>query len=212
MKKDLVGPVEEFETIKDELPIKTYSLGILYPQGVSEYRNEDPEMIEDKNDDNAEDDESVKLENTDRQSSMGISCNIKNNVKNIRINVDYAIYSNEGKQIWTRIPKKWQQEAEIKSGSIIKIDEGLEVRIITYKVFSDNTKTATISLINTNTAEKEEELSSICTKSFLQVRMEISSIDESNIFIEKQIQLNSIDDYEMENLNLLYRNRTNLAI
>ncbi len=212
LKKDLVGPVEEFETIKDELPIKTYSLGILYPQGVSEYRNEDPEMIEDKNDDNAEDDESVKLENTDRQSSMGISCNIKNNVKNIRINVDYAIYSNEGKQIWTRIPKKWQQEAEIKSGSRIKIDEGLEVRIITYKVFSDNTKTATISLINTNTAEKEEELSSICTKSFLQVRMEISSIEESNIFIEKQIQLNSIDDYEMENLNLLYRNRTNLAI
>lgn len=212
LKKDLVGPVEEAETIKDELPIKTYSLGILYPQGVSEYRNEAPEMIEDKNDDNAEDDDSVKLENTDRQSSIGISCNIKNNVKNIRINVDYAIYSNEGKQIWTRIPKKWQQEVEIKSGSRIKIDEGLEVIIITYKVFSDNTKTATISLINTNTAEKEEELSSICTKSFLQVRMEISSIDQSNIFIEKQIQLNSIDDYEMENLNLLYRNRTNLAI
>ena len=43
--------------------------------------------------------------------------------------------------MWTRIPKKWQQEIEIKSGSRIKIDEGLEMRIITYKVFSDNTKT-----------------------------------------------------------------------
>ena len=212
LKMDLVGPVEEFETIKDELPIKTYSLGILYPQGVSEYRAEDPEMIEDKYDDNAEDDESVKLENTDRQSSIGISCNIKNDVKNIKINVDYAIYFNEGKQMWTRIPKKWQQEVEVKSGNKIKIDEGLELRITTYKVFTDNTKTATISLINTNTAEKEEELSSICTKSFLQVRLEISSIDKSDIFIEKQIKLNSNDDYEMENLNLLYRNRTNLAI
>lgn len=77
LKKDLVGPVEEFETIKDELPIKTYSLGILFPQGVSEYREENPEVIEDKLDDDVEDDESVKLENTDRQSSIGISCNIK---------------------------------------------------------------------------------------------------------------------------------------
>ena len=42
--------------------------------------------------------------------------------------------------------------------------------------------------------------------------MEIESIDETNIFIDKQIKLNVIDDYEMESLNLLYRNRTNLAI
>lgn len=212
LKKELVGPVEEYETMKEELPIKTYSLGILYPQGVSEYRNENPELLEDKDDDNAEEDESVKLEMTDRQSLIGISCNIKNNIKKLRIKIAYAQYVREEKQIWRRFPKKWQKEVEIKSGSKIEVDDGLEIRITTYKVFTDNTKTATISLINTNVAKKDEELSSICSKSFLQVRMEISSVDESNIFIEKQIKLNAVDDYELENLNLLYRNKTNLAI
>lgn len=212
LKKELVGPIDEYEEIKEELPIKTYSLGILYPQGVSEYRNDDPEIIEDKDDDNAEEDENINLEITDRQASIGISCNIKNNINSIRIRVEYAQYINEGKQTWRRIPKIWQQEVEIKNGKRIKVAEGLEVRITTYKVFTDNTKTATISLINTNIAEKEEELSSICSKSFLQVKMELCSTDDSDIFIEKQIKLNAIDDYELENLNLLYRNRTNLAI
>lgn len=212
LKKELVGPVEEYETIQEELPIKTYSLGILYPQGVSKYRNDNPELLENKDDDNAEEDESVKLENTDRQSLIGISCNIKNNTDKLKIKITYAQYFCEEKQMWKRFPKEWQKEVEIKNGNKIEIDNGLEVRITTYKVFTDNTKTATISLINTNIAEKEESLSSICNKSFLQVRMEISSVDESNIFIEKQIKINTLDDYELENLKLLYRNQTNIAI
>jgi len=212
LKKELVGPVEEYETIQEELPIKTYSLGILYPQGVSEYRNENPELLEDKDDDNAEENESVKLENTDRQASIGISCNIKNKINKLKIKITYAQYVCEEKKTWRRFPKEWQKEVEIKSGSKIEVDKGLEVRINTYKVFTDNTTTATISLINTNIAKKEEELSSICSKSFLQVKMEISSVDATDIFIEKQIKLNTLDDYELENLNLLYRNKTNLAI
>lgn len=212
LKKELVGPVEEYETIQEELPIKTYSLGILYPQGVSEYRNENPELLEDKDDDNAEENESVKLENTDRQALIGISCNIKNKINKLKIKITYAQYVCEEKKTWRRFPKEWQKEVEIKSGNKIEVDKGLEVRINTYKVFTDNTKTATVSLINTNIAEKEEELSSICSKSFLQVKMEISSVDDSDIFIEKQIKLNTLDDYELENLNLLYRNKTNLAI
>ena len=48
----------------------------------------------------------------------------------------------------------------------------------------------------------------------------ITQIDEdkrkliinSDIFIEKQIKINKIEDKELENLNLLYRNNTNLAI
>lgn len=212
LKKELVGPVEEYETIQEELPIKTYSLGILYPQGVSEYRNENPELLEDKDDDNAEENESVKLENTDRQASIGISCNIKNKINKLKIKITYAQYVCEEKKTWRRFPKEWQKEVEIKSRSKIEVDKGLEVRINTYKVFTDNTTTATISLINTNIAKKEEELSSICSKSFLQVKMEISSVDATDIFIEKQIKLNTLDDYELENLNLLYRNKTNLAI
>lgn len=212
LKKELVGPVEEYETIQEELPIKTYSLGILYPQGVSEYRNENPELLEDKDDDNAEENESVKLENTDRQASIGISCNIKNKINKLKIKITYAQYVCEEKKTWRRFPKEWQKEVDIKSGSKIEVDKGLEVRINTYKVFTDNTTTATISLINTNIAKKEEELSSICIKSFLQVKMEISSVDATAIFIEKQIKLNTLDDYELENLNLLYRNKTNLAI
>ena len=212
LKKELVGPVEEYETIQEELPIKTYSLGILYPQGVSEYRNENPELLEDKDDDNAEENESVKLENTDRQASIGISCNIKNKINKLKIKITYAQYVCEEKKTWRRFPKEWQKEVDIKSGSKIEVDKGLEVRINTYKVFTDNTTTATISLINTNIAKKEEELSSICIKSFLQVKMEISSVDATAIFIAKQIKLNTLDDYELENLNLLYRNKTNLAI
>lgn len=212
LKKELVGPVEEYETIQEELPIKTYSLGILYPQGVSEYRNENPELLEDKDDDNAEEDEGVKLENTDRQALIGISCNVKNNINKLMIKVKYAKYIKEEKQTWRRLPREWQKEVELKNKNKIEVDEGLEVRITTYKVFTDNTQTVAISLINTNIAENGEELSSICSKSFLQVKMEISSIDKSNIFIEKQIKLNAGDNYELENLNLLYRNKTNLAI
>lgn len=110
LKKELVGPVEEYETIQEELPIKTYSLGILYPQGVSEYRNENPELLEDKDDDNAEENESVKLENTDRQALIGISCNIKNKINKLKIKITYAQYVCEEKKTWRRFPKEWQKE------------------------------------------------------------------------------------------------------
>lgn len=212
LRKDLIGPVEENEMIKGELPISTYSLGILYPQGVSEYNHEEPELIGNKVDENTEEDENVKPENTDRQSLIGIACNIKNNVKKIMIKINYAQYQNEEKQIWRRIPKEWNAEVEISNKSLIQIDEGLEIRIMTYKVFTDDTKTVVISLINTNQAEKSEDLRNICTKSFLQAKMEISSIDGTNVFIEKKIKMNVSDDYELQNLNLLYRNRANIAI
>ena len=212
LKKDLIGPVEPEEVIKGELPIKTYSLGILYPQGISEYRDEDPEKLEEKDDNNAEDDESVKLENVDRQSVIGISCNIKNGINKIYVKVEYAKYLKVEKDSWKRIPSIWQKDVEIKNCNKIKIEDGLELRITTFKVFSDNTKTATISLLNQNYAEKEEGMTSISAKSFLQVRMEISSIDDSDIFIEKQIKINTLEDEELESLNLLYKNRTNLAI
>ena len=94
----------------------------------------------------------------------------------------------------------------------MKIEDELEVRITTYKIFSDDTRTATISLLNTNSSAKETNMTIINEKSFLQVKLEISSIDGSDIFIEKQIKINTIEDKELENLNLLYRNNTNLAI
>ncbi len=212
LRKDLVGPVEENEIIKGELPISTYSLGILYPQGVSEYSNEESEFIGNKVDENTEEDENVKPENTDRQSLMGIACNIKSDVNKIIIKVNYAQYQREEKQIWRQIPREWKSEVEINNRNQIQIDNGLEIRIMTYKVFTDDTKTVAISLINTNKTLKSESLISICKKSFLQAKMEISSIDGANIFIEKKIKVNTSDDYEFQNLNLLYKNRTNIAI
>lgn len=212
LKKDLVGPVKTDEIIQGELPIKTYSLGILYPQGISEYRNEDPEKLEEKDDDNAEDDESVKLENINKQSVIGISCNIKNGVNKINVKVNFAKYIKKEKESWERNPAIWQDDVEVKNGNKIEIEEGLELRITTFKIFSDNTKTATISLINKNHAEKDEGMTSISIKSFLQVRLEISSIDDSDIFIEKKIKINTLGDEELESLNLLYKNKTNLAV
>ncbi len=210
LKKELVGPVEEEEIIENELPIKTYSLGILYPQGVSQYNNETFENLENKDD--AKENDSVNIESTERQASIGISCNIKNNIEKLIIKITYAQYFKQEKGKWKRIPKEWQQEVEIKNGSKIKVNEGLEIRITTYKVFTDHTKTATISLINKYIAEKEESPTSICNKSFLQVKMEIASLDGTNIFIEKQIKVSEIDDDELQNLNLLYKNKTNLAV
>lgn len=212
LKKDLVGPVEPDEIISGELPIKTYCLGILYPQGISEYKDEDPERLEGKDDDNVGDDENIKLENIDRQSVIGISFNIKDGIHEILVKVEYAKYEREEKNVWRRIPKSWAKIVKVENGNKVKIEDELEVRITTYKIFSDDTRTATISLLNTNSSAKETNMTIINEKSFLQVKLEISSIDGSDIFIEKQIKINTIEDKELENLNLLYRNNTNLAI
>lgn len=217
LKKELVGPVEDDEVLVDYMPIKSYSLGILYPQGsANQYVGEEQELLEEKDDDEAEEEESVKVENITRQSSFGISCNIKNGIEKIKVKVEYAKYQYElnenRKEQWSRLPKEWEQEIKIEDGLKVSVEEGLMLQVNVYRIFEDDTKTVTISLINRYYAEKEESQREICEKSFLQVRMELSSIADEVIFIEKKIKLDNCQDEEMKELNLLYRDRKNIAI
>ena len=102
LRKELIGPVEENEVVEGNRPDESYCLGILYPQGQINSEEDEVLVLQDSPDENKEkreysdseqEEEGVKLENVLKQSSMGISFNVNNNQKELKVSLNYAQYS-----------------------------------------------------------------------------------------------------------------------
>lgn len=231
LRKDLIGPVQENEIVENSRPDESYCLGILYPQGQINDENEETIFFQTKTDDKKENDngdtelqeQGVKTENVQKQSSMGISFSLNEDIKEVQAHIKYAQYEQlkkeeqdgENSKInrpnWRRIPKSKDINISVEKNQTINIQEGLKLDIYRNKVYKDGSKTVTVTIVNTNVEENRQKLTSICKKSFFQIELELE-INGEGEFIEKKINTNFITDPEMKNLNLLYRNQKNIAI
>lgn len=229
LKKELIGPVEENEIIENNRPDESYCLGILYPQGQLNHEEEDVVVLQihtDKNkeySDSEQQDDGVEIQNVVKQSSMGISFNVRKEQKELRLILKYAQYikiNNNNvdddnrkyhNEQWKRCPKSIEITVDIEKNKQIEITEGLQIKIYINKIFKDGTKTVTISVINTNVEPNRKNLSQISQKSFFQVEMQLE-IDGEGEFIEKKFEGRYANDYEIKNLDLLYKENKNIAI
>lgn len=224
LRKELIGPVEEKEIVEKNRPDESYCLGILYPQG--QIKSEDNEEIvlqktldenkEKDNGDTEQQDPIIKTDNIQKQSSMGISFNVHKDIKTIYAHIKYAFYEklkNEEKfkEKWQRVPKDTEIELNLEKNQTIDIENGLQLRVYNNKIFKDGIKTVTVTILNSNVEEERKNLVKICSKSFFQIELELEIQGEGE-FIEKKIDTNYTNDYEMKNLNLLYSDRKNIAI
>ena len=84
LKRDLIGPVDENETLENIPPLNTYVCGILWPKKVTYEQDDEMEIIEDHEDvEELEDwvkllDESINNANIYKPTSMGISLCYRN--------------------------------------------------------------------------------------------------------------------------------------
>lgn len=230
LRKELIGPVNEEEIIEGNRPDESYCLGVIYPQGQVNSEDEDlivlqlyPDENKEKGEylDTAHQDEGVQIQNVEKQSSMGISFNVRVEQKELNLFLKYAKYSkiksdkeskeNYYNETWQRMPKSVKTKINIERNQSIEIEEGLQVKIHINKIFTDGTKTVTVTVVNTNVELNRKNLSKICQKAFFQVelQLEIEGIGE---FIEKRIDGKYANDYEIKNLDLLYRDNKNIAI
>lgn len=126
IQKDILGPREEDELIPTS-PTKKYLSGVLYPQNNFDNDFESEKKIEAKDDagDNESDEIDAKVNRTSYPSSMGLTCKIKGDTDEIRLEIEYAKYirPDQNEWIFQRIPIK---DSENKTISLpIKLIEGI---------------------------------------------------------------------------------------
>ncbi len=118
---------------------------------------------------------------------------------------------------WKRLPIKDNIVFSPKDQSLskknnyneIEVCKGLKVGILARPDIKNNLTVFTVSLINTNEVN-EETSQRKAEKSFLQVGLSISIIDESNNFVENK--KNSIITEKENSIELLYRNKKSYGI
>lgn len=217
--KDIVGPVEENEKISDTDPIKYYSAGILYPQGYM-INQEDNEKNPDETTGN-NGDHSLNLANSAYPSSFGVSFTILPDVLSFCINTEFAWYipnekaKKESKEEHSFIWGRFSDETSIKhycndEKSIYPIKNGLELHVYLQKVYSDQAKTYTVALVNTNSAGSDYKTNN--ELSFFQTNLRIFGDANKDIFIERRLKVAFNKDPELINLEMLYRHNKTFAI
>ena len=93
LKMDLMGPRTEKEELNDR-PVGWYICGILFPKNTT-FSPEDQDILDVGESDSEESEENDNLAvqpASFKQNSIGISCQIKKNVKEIVIDIEYAKY------------------------------------------------------------------------------------------------------------------------
>jgi hypothetical protein len=228
VQRDLSGPGEEYELIKDP-PITKYIVGILYPQSGEAL---DPDEDGDLPDDDSEEfapDPPVALSNVRYPSSMGVTFSIDMATKpSLRVSISAARYVPESiesenhqksRTCWKRVPVEVPPLSIppiLTSGEHVAVAPGLQMY---YRL--RNTKTGqtavTVVLLNVNRVPVEsfgsrQPASSRDAMSFFQVGLTIRADESAPIFIERDRPEISIDDSDLNSYRLLYRNARSFAV
>lgn len=132
LRRDLIGPVEEFEVLENVEPLNTYACGILWPMRVGSPLAEadDPEeaVLSVQQDDiiEVEDsiatvDDSISNANVLKPTSMGISIMLSTSVTRLNITFSFAKYLHEEEKIvvWNKQIRKETDQ----NGDTIEIEE-----------------------------------------------------------------------------------------
>lgn len=224
MQKDLLGPVTIDEIICEERPLDYYVLGKLYPQNV-----EAAEVAQSSSEDCGElqEDADISLSNSKNPSSFGISFSLNRNINSFIVNCKAAQYEliteetarsilgfSEGTyksnaRFWKRIELPinpnviFTEELTVGVPQKINLTDNLSVRILLHKIYSDDTKTITVTIVNDNisSGDRIED----CVNAFFQPQITISS-NESCAFcdVRRNVYLNQ--NSEIAELDMLYSN------
>lgn len=209
LKKDLVGPLSEDETI-DEAPVNYYLVGKLYPKDIKKI-SDDGEVI--KEEDTPFLDDADLLANQFYQSAMGMSISVAKNVERLNLECTYAKYTQLSDEEGSHA-HKWKRNAHstellidlnnISKDNVFKkqIDEDLYVQVRDLKSIIDENRHLMITLLNDAHVEnmRYENLS---PKTYFQPQM-IVRTENKDCFLEvQQSTLEHIDD-ETNELEMLY--------
>ena len=221
MRKDLLGPVEVEETLKNELPNDYYILGKLYPRGSTiKYNN----FSKSEDIGELEDEDLQGLNNGKMPSSCGITVSINSGILEVLVKVNCAKYlleeeieeskTEEGKtkriiknRFWHRKPISvdWFpiriDEVVVGKSEDIQIDDELNLNILVHRVYEDGSRSVTFSLVN-----QHNEINSRYEENqhtYFQPEILIKS-EGNNAFLDVRKNVQISNDLELQNLNMLY--------
>lgn len=227
MEKELIGPKYGVEEVIKERPNVFYLGGMLYPANVEVedlqpqelYSNTDEHedgdnhyMTEQEEDD---DEEIATNQNRFHQSSIGLTCNISPEVKNVSVLITYGKYEEtkeEKKKVYKRTNLIQPQTLNLTKNrdSLYFEDGNLEllwlVKRKEEKVF------LSVFLVNRYKLEQSSDIpiEHIIFQPKIQIASEING--EYPFLRRDHGFINQIEDEDMERSELLYRNKADFAV
>lgn len=226
---DLLGPVFENEIVCDERPLDYYLLGKLYPQGAG-YDDNLRSTAEDCGE--LDEEMGVSLSNSGNPASFGLSFSINSGIEAFKIKssaAQYELITEEDAKTqlgfkdgaYKKNAHFWQRRSLVFSpitvsvsnltvGKVehISIFEKLSLRILLHKVYSDGTKTISVSMVNEWVSDKEYLSDGL--HAFYQPQIEITALKE-NSFCDVRRNIHFNRNEEIAVLELLYRRIGNYA-
>ncbi|MDQ6598104.1 DISARM system helicase DrmA [Bacillus salipaludis] len=226
MFKDLIGPKNgRDETIK-ERPNVYYLGGMLYPANVEVEDIEPVELYSDTDEktdtqnryiteQEEDDDEIAANQNRFHQSSIGMTCNVAPEVKNVSVNITYGKYEEtkeDKKKVYQRFERNQTGTIDLaqNKGFLLYEDENLELLWLVKK--KDEKTFLSVFLVNRyNDGENadvpvEHIIFQPCIRLTSPVEGEMPFLRRDHGFI------NQIEDEDMERSQLLYRNKADFAV
>lgn len=228
VKRYFVGPYEEDETLND-YPEEAYISGLLFPK---QSQQEPEDMDESHAGSLSDEDAGIAEENIHNrawvlQNSIGIKCNLKPDVENLVVEVEYAKYV-KGIDGWlrtstgakkftinTRNDERWieicdaSQELESKITWDVDVDRKSPPKYKVLSVFLSNEMDGPADVDESGNTQSFEEKKTIKNQRIIfQPSIKIKSTDDKKIFLETEVEPEEfLVAPEEESLNLLFRNK-----
>ena len=217
LKKDLLGPLAEDETIAD-YPVVYYVTGKLYPQ---DCRYETARTSADDIGE-IEEEQNTSADNGRAPSSMGISFSVTAQAASVMISAEAALYILQEETdpipksiLWKRLPVFLRNQVisirELYDNKKLEyyVDDGLKLVLILHKVYPDGSKTITATLINTNIQSTSENRMWVNKHTYFQSEIKVTGERAFFTDLRRRIKLNNNrENLEME---MLYSTSDNYA-
>lgn len=225
LRKDFIGPVEEKE-ILHEYPGQYYLMGKLYPEDHKEIRSERTEdsINEPVEESNLEDTDTVlPLTNTVKPAAAGLTFALRRKTKQVKCHITWGHYTriqeNSENQSakdkktapsWQRCPESRDIVFEIEGSGRQCLEKtvstGLKTRADWFTISEEDEPRILmrVTLINTWASGKNDTPDAYAEHILFQVSMKITA-DEPGAFVPLVTDSFLSDDYEAQNMALLYR-------
>ena len=221
---DLVGPVRKDEVLP-ELPTQYYIMGKLYPQNAE---GDVIDLVRNPFLENSVEtyDASISLSNQKNPSSLGITCTLKEGVKEIRLYGSYSFYTpvlyeeaekkgmdlskwddleKKPKDLWIRNEFSFNKTVELSNKKIeepVPLDNGLQLQIYTHAILGSGERVITVAMVNTEQAGTDAL--DRAQKCAFQPVLKISGEEDFPVFTNSNRQEHFSEDPELLELDLLY--------
>ncbi len=213
LRKSLIGPVTDDEEI-DDLPTNNYLGGILYPQDTRFDPADDDAHNDSAIDDESEEEEPAPtLSQSLRPSSIGFTCELEENARNVRLNVSFGTYSPvmlDGQKYpkWKRNAHKREFDLDLEATpKPIELSPNGKIRWTTSPRPLRGSRVLSLFLINTSRKDDIGE-------HIFQPRIALEGVRGEKPFIQRNYGVfpGTARDSDDASLDLLFRDKFEFAI